>query len=214
MDCYHGSAWVLQFKRQKCDPAKQHEDTFCIVIKVRLTVAAFVSLHGNSSKFFSVLSSLFSSSLWCAPDSHNLLLDCTQWHQIHLNNNVRILHSKDYNGFLIQTQQWLTDWTLNAGGITHIQADTSDCPQPHKLIMQRRDTINSNQFIQASCRCQANSKCTDGDGARGYITEKSPSIWLTLWTTIGWRLRWQQSKQENLNLLVAVQEGMNPLLIT
>lgn len=52
-----------------------------------------------------------------------------------------------------------------------------DRSEPHKLIMQRRDTINSNQLAQPSCQCQADHKCTNGDGARGYITEKPASTW-------------------------------------
>ncbi len=80
----------------------------------------------------------------------------------------------------------MKQWTQWAFRDTHTHTctraplrGTPDGSQPHKLIMQRRDTINSNQFIQSSCQCQADSKCTDGDGARGYVTAKPPSTWLT-----------------------------------
>lgn len=56
--------------------------------------------------------------------------------------------------------QWTPDWSLR-----------------HKLIMQRRDTINSDKIYTAPVSVPSNSQCTDG--AKGYITAEPPSIWLT-----------------------------------
>lgn len=41
---------------------------------------------------------------------------------------------------------------------------TAEWSQQNKLIMEVRNTINSNQIVQASCRGPANSMSTDGDG--------------------------------------------------
>lgn len=66
--------------------------------------------------------------------------------------------------------------------------------------MQRRNTINSNQFIQPCCQCQVNSEATDGagDGARplhnskvcSHLTYNVASLWTTIEVCRGLYTSW------------------------
>lgn len=91
------------------------------------------------------------------------------------NHTFRILYSKDYTPHSVgpSIEMKTADMRENR----RPRCTPAHRSQPHKLIMQRRDTINSNQLVQPSCQCQADHKCTNGDGARGCITEKPASTW-------------------------------------